>query len=303
MERRVTLNSARVQRDALHPATKVGSVTIKVADLQRSEEFYVTVIGLRVLERNEGTVLLGAGGRPIVRLEHVPGAPPQPPETTGLYHMAILLPDGHALAVKASQLLSAHRPLGRADHLVSEALYLSDPDGIGIEIYRDRPRENWPQHGGQVEMSSEPLDMTSLLARLRANDPALADPAVPDDTRMGHMHLRVSDLTEGERFYRGVLGFDVTARVPGAVFLAAGGYHHHIALNVWQSQGGHPPAEHVAGMREFSILLPDRGELARVVARIEAAGLAVAHEQDDALVHDPAHNQIRLTAEESVAQR
>ncbi|MHB0857667.1 MAG: VOC family protein [Anaerolineae bacterium] len=302
MEKQETFDSVGGRQATLHPATTVGTVTLQVADLQRSVAFYTQVVGLWNLRSGEGSVLLGAGTRPIVQLEHVPGARPQSPNTTGLYHAAIRLPDRHALAVKAAQLAAARHPFGQSDHLVSEALYLSDPDGNGLELYRDRPPETWTRGGGRIQMASEPIDLSGLLAELKPNDQALADPAMPKGTQLGHMHLRVSDLVKAEQFYHGVLGFDITARVPGALFLSAGGYHHHVALNTWQSQGGRPPSESSAGMREFSLVLPDQAELRRLVAQIQAAGVEVERGQDDALVRDPSENRIRLIVESAMLQ-
>jgi catechol 2,3-dioxygenase len=277
-------------------------VTLKVADLTRSVAFYTGMIGLRLLRQNERLAVLGAGGRPVMTLDEVPGARRQPANTTGLYHAAILLPDRHALAVKIAQLAAMHYPLGQGDHLVSEAFYLSDPDDNGLELYRDRPRAEWAWERGQVRMASDPIDLDGLFAEINEGDPALTDPAVPADTRLGHMHLRVADVDAAERFYHGVLGFDVTARWPGALFVSAGGYHHHLGLNTWQSRGGRPPAEPSAGLREFSIVLTDRQELDRLVHQIEAAGVNVEWDGETAVVLDPFQNRIRMVLPDPVAR-
>ncbi len=278
----------------IHPAANVGTVTLKVADLRRSLAFYTTVLGLISLQQDTRTAVLGAGKRPIVTLEEVPGAQPQPAHTTGLYHAAILFPDRSSLARKIAQLINLRISPGYADHRVSEAFYLSDPDGNGLELYRDRPRQEWTWEGTQVRMAADPINFDNFFAEIQGEDVSAASPAVPNGTRLGHMHLRVADIPKGEAFYHGVLGFDVTARWPGALFLSAGGYHHHLGLNSWQSRGGKPPVEPSAGLREFSITLPDRAELERLVRQIQSAGVSVEQGADSALVLDPFQNQVRF---------
>lgn len=283
----------------LHPAVEVGTVTLKVADLQRSLAFYTQKIGLLPLEQKAASAILGAGGRPILLLEEVNGAQPQPANTTGLYHAAILFPDRRSLARKIAQLVALRISPGYADHLVSEAFYLSDPDGNGLELYRDRPRSEWGWVGNQVRMASDPIDFEDFFAEIKDEDVESASPAAPAGTKLGHMHLRAADIPEAEAFYHGVLGFDVTAKWQGALFLSAGGYHHHIGLNTWQSRGGLPPSEPSAGLREFSILLPDRAELERLVKQIQSAGLPVEQGLDTALVKDPFENRVRLVIQRS----
>jgi catechol 2,3-dioxygenase len=283
-----------VSAPAIHPATDVGTVTLKVADLQRSLAFYTRLIGLQPLQQDERTVVLGAGKRPILKLEAVPGAKPLARNTTGLYHAAILLPDRHALAVKVAQLSAVGYPLGHSDHLVSEAFYLDDPDRNGLELYRDRPRSEWTWVGKQVQMALDPIDFDSLFAEIPEGDPALQNPALPDGTKLGHMHLRVGDIDLAEQFYHGVLGFGVVAKMQGALFVSAGGYHHHLGMNTWESRGAKPPVEPSAGLREFSIALPDQAELDRLTKQIEAVGVAVTHLDGQAEVCDPWQNQIKL---------
>jgi catechol 2,3-dioxygenase len=281
---------------ALHPASEVGSVSLKVADLQRALDFYTQTIGLWPLRQDEHTALLGAGDRPILHLESVAGAQRQPNNTTGLYHAAILFPDRHSLAIKVSQLSAIHYPLGYSDHLVSEAFYLSDPDGNGLELYRDRPRSQWKWAEGRVQMATDAIDFRDFFDEIKGEDPLAASPRVPDGTKLGHMHLRVADIGEAEKFYHGVLGLDVTAQLPSALFLSAGGYHHHIGMNTWESRRGKPPVEPSAGLREFSLVLPDLAELDRLTRQIEAAGVPLAErEANSALVLDPCQNRIRLT--------
>ena len=279
---------------SIHPAARLGTATLKVADLGRSLDFYTKVVGLQVLRQEGSQARLGAGQNPILALEEQAGARPQPENTTGLYHAAILFPDRHALAVKVAQLIKAQVPFGQSDHLVSEAFYLSDPDGNGLELYRDRPREEWPLEDGKVRMAIDPIDFDSFMAEIVPGEPALEDSSAPSGTRLGHMHLRVSDIPAGEQFYHGVLGFDVTAKLPGALFLSAGGYHHHIGMNTWQSRGGRPPMEPSAGLQEFSISLPDMSELDRLSRQVQAAGVAVQREAGSAVFFDPFQIKIRL---------
>ena len=181
-----------------------------------------------------------------------------------------------------------------ADHLVSEALYLSDPDGNGIELYRDRPREEWRYEGGQLEMATLPLDLRNLADELNAADGP--QPAAPAGTTMGHVHLQVASIPDADAFYHGVLGFDVTTRgYPGALFVSAGGYHHHLGLNTWHSAGSGPAAPGSVGLRSYEVVLPDRAELERVLGRVADAGFgAERRDEDSAAVRDPSGDLVIL---------
>src|SRR5258708_3819124 len=201
---------------SLHPATDVGTVSLKVADLNRSLAFYTQVIGLEVFKQDKHTAILGVGQRPILALEEVTGARPQPRNTTGLYHAAILFLDRHALAVKMAQITSIRYPFGYSDHLVSEAFYLSDPDDNGLELYRDRPRSEWTWVNNRIQMASDPIDFDSFFGEVKEGEEALSNPAAADRTKLGHMHLRVSDIDTAEKFYHGVLGFYYVVKLPGA---------------------------------------------------------------------------------------
>lgn len=284
----------QIETARVHPQTDVGSVTLKVADLRRSLAFYSGHLGLRALEQGEGKVTLGAGSRPIVALEEVRGARPQPPRTTGLYHAAILFPDRRSLGIKIAQLASSGISIGQGDHLVSEAFYLSDPDGNGLELYRDRPRSEWQWDEDTVRMATDTVDVEGMLAEIGNLEQAMTDMAAPEGTKLGHLHLRVGDTAMAERFYVDTLGFDVTARWPGALFVSAGGYHHHLGLNTWQSRGAPPAPEDSAGLREFSLVMPDSEEMERVAGRMLAAGFAVGRDGDAVVLRDPFENQIRL---------
>ncbi len=284
----------------IHAGAGVGTVTLKVADLKRSLAFYQNAIGLVTLHQNGGNAVLGAGSQPIVIIEEVPGAQPQPSHTTGLYHAAILFPDRRSLARKIAQLINLRISPGYADHRVSEAFYLSDPDGNGLELYRDRPRQEWTWEGEQVRMASDPINFDDFFGEIQGEDVATVSPAAPAGTRLGHMHLRVADIPQAEAFYHGLLGFNIMARWSGALFVSAGGYHHHIGLNAWQSKGGRPPVEPSAGLREFSITLPDRAELERLVGQIRSSGAEIELDEGSAQVMDPFQNSIRLIVQNQI---
>ena len=281
----------------IDPATTLGPVRLTVSDLERSRAFYERAIGLQANELDDGTLGLGVTGEPaVIELRGDSRAPRLNRRATGLYHLAILVPTRRDLAFALARLGHTHWPLdGASDHLVSEALYLSDPDGNGIEIYRDRPRSEWRRVGDQLQMSTLPLDLDSLLGELRgATELQVRAPA---GTRIGHVHLQVSDLAPAEAFYHGLLGFDVMVRgYPGALFVSAGGYHHHIGLNTWHSAGAAAPPAGSVGLRSFTIELPDQRGLEHVLARIEAAGSPVTREPGGALVRDPFGNGVVLTA-------
>ncbi len=279
----------------LHPATEVGTVTLKVADLARSLVFYTQVIGLEALRQDGRSATLGVGDRPIVLLEEIPGAARLSRNVTGLYHAAILFPDRHSLAVKITQLVNLGIEIGSGDHLVSEAFYLDDPDGNGLELYRDRPRAEWVWSEGQVAMATDPINFEDFFAEVKAGDPALREVKAPAGTKLGHMHLRVGNIAEAERFYHGVLGFDVVVKFPTALFVSAGGYHHHIGMNIWESRNGKPAPEQMVGLREYSIVFPDQAELDRVITQIETVGVAVERSGESMSVLDPAQNRIQLS--------
>jgi catechol 2,3-dioxygenase len=288
---------------SIHPDTGLGTVILTVSDLERSRTFYTQVIGLTAAARGDGSLVLGAGDeRPLIELRDDPSAPALDPRATGLYHLAILMPTRLDLALALARLAEAHWPLeGASDHLVSEALYLSDPDGNGIEIYHDRPREAWRWSEGQLEMATLPLDLNDL-ARELEHATGLQQLA-PPGTRIGHVHLQVSDVDAAERFYSGVLGFDVVVRgYPGALFVSAGGYHHHIGLNTWRSAGASPPRPGSVGLRSYEITLPNATELNGVLARVRAAGIAVQEAGPGWFLRDPFGSGIVLRSRSSAAR-
>lgn len=280
---------------SIDPDTVMGTVALTVSDLDRSREFYERAIGLQAADGADGAIALSAsGGHPFLELRGDSSAPRLDRRATGLYHLAVLLPTRLDLAYALARLAEARWPLdGASDHLVSEALYLSDPDGNGIEIYRDRPRQEWRYSGGQLEMSTLPLDLEGVLSELSgATEP---QPGAPAGTTIGHVHLQVADIAEAESFYHGVLGFDVTVRsYPGALFVSAGGYHHHLGLNTWHSLHSPPPAPGSIGLRSFEVQLRDRDQLDAVLARLGAAGVASAELDGAVGVRDPSGNAVVL---------
>lgn len=279
---------------SIHPDTQIGLVALTVADLDRSIRFYDGVLGFKLIQRRDSTAVLGVEQTPLLELAGQPGARPKSPYMTGLYHFAILVPSRADLARSLRRLAETRYLLGgSSDHLVSEALYLSDPDGNGIEVYCDRPRSAWPIQGGQVQMAVDPLDLEGLLAELERDRRPWQ--GLAPGTRIGHIHLQVADLRQAEAFYHGVLGFDVMQHMPGALFVSAGGYHHHLGLNTWHTRGAPPPPPGSAGLRHFTIALPDEAEQARVAQRLQAAEIPFEQRDGVLVLRDPWDNRILLT--------
>jgi catechol 2,3-dioxygenase len=258
---------------AIDPSLSIRSVELAVSDLPRSVDFYERVLGLPLIAREEHQAQLGADpARPALVLGDIAAPTPLPPGATGLYHVAWLHPSRAALAETVLRVAGSRWPLeGAADHGVSEALYLSDPDGLGIEIYADRPRERWerPPGGQGVKMVTLPLDVDDLLAESSA-EPASAMAA---ESVIGHVHLKVSDVPRAAAFYRDTLGFEEQATLPSAAFLAAGDYHHHVGLNSWQSRGATPAPDSAPGLRRIEFQLGGADALEALVSGLaEAAG-------------------------------
>jgi catechol 2,3-dioxygenase len=272
----------------------VGPVSLTVADLSRSLAFYTESLGLRVREHDRATARLGAGSDDLLVLVERQGAE-RMPGATGLFHFAVLLPSREALAASLARLADTATPLeGAADHLVSEALYLADPEGNGIELYRDRPREEWIWNNGSIRMTTDPLDVRALLDEGVAMGAAWG--GLPVGTVLGHVHLRVAQIAPAERFYCDILGFDLTARYGTmASFVSAGGYHHHVAFNTWGGVDAPSPPEGAAGLRDFALRFTEADEVERVLARARAAGSPIG---PDAEVRDPSGNVVRLSAAE-----
>lgn len=281
---------------SIHSATHMGMATLRVADLARSLNFYEGVLGFQRIEQGDGIAALGAhDGVPLLMLHELPGAPPQPYRSTGLYHVAILLPSRPDLGRALIRMADAGLEIGQGDHLVSEALYISDPDGNGLEIYRDRPRETWNWSDGLVQMAADPVDIRTLAEDGRREE--VQWQTLPTGTRIGHMHLRVGDIPQAERFYHDILGFDITARMPTALFVSAGGYHHHIGMNTWQSRGAGAAPQDTAGLQSFVIALPNQEALSEVRGRLLAHDIPVQEVEGGIVVADPWQNEVRLLVE------
>jgi catechol 2,3-dioxygenase len=276
---------------ALPAETRMGPVELTVSDLERSLDYYRDAIGLGVREQGAGRASLG-GDSDLLVLEEVPGAQPAP-RNTGLFHFALLVPERRDLATWLAHAIREEVPLtGVSDHFVSEALYLTDPDEHGIEIYADRPREVW--EGQVARMTTEPLDLENLLGEL-------ADPktepfeGLPGGTVMGHVHLQVAEIPETLRFYRDLLGFDLMASYGSqAAFLSAGGYHHHLGANTWNSAGAAPPPEGSAALRRATIVLPDSETRDEVVRRVADDGQEPEDTPEGPVVRDPSGNRLLL---------
>lgn len=276
----------------IDPAIQMGVVTLTVADLARSLAFYQQNIGLTILAQTAQEVLLGAGTRALLRLQALPGAR-YAPRTTGLYHFALRVPSRLELARTIENLARTRTTIdGASDHTVSEALYLHDPDRHGIEIYRDRPRAAWYDPNGNFLMDTHRLDFDSIMAELTAD----AHPwqGLHPETAMGHIHLRVADVQQTGKFYTEVLGFDVMADMGSALFVSAGGYHHHLGMNVWAGVGAPAPTCDAARLVSYEILLPNAPALTAVLQRVAAAGITPVQQDDGWLLSDPSHNGVLL---------
>ena len=278
------------------PATTIGEIQLYVSNLERSLRFYQDGLGFKLLSRENGEAVLGTGDRRLITLIEKPGAR-HIPKTTGLYHFAVLLPDRRGLARLLYHLAESEIEVqGAADHGVSEALYLSDPDGIGIELYRDRKPGEWPVDDlGKLQMGTEELDVDDLVLELKKGVPDWT--GLPENTKIGHVHLHVRDLAEAEQFYTRLLGFQLMQRYgSGAIFVSAGGYHHHIGLNIWAGVGAPPPPTDAVGLRWFEIVLPDSTSLEAVQTRLQEANIPVETLTGAILTHDPSQNEILIKA-------
>lgn len=271
------------RNEALDAPVHIGAVSLRVRDLAGLTAFYRDAIGLSVLGQDADRAVLGAGGEPLVKLE---AGAQHPSSAAGLFHMAILLPSRRDLANWLKHAAERRVGLeGASNHLVSEALYLSDPEGNGIEIYRDRSRPEWPRlDGGRIAMSTERLDLDALLR----NADGRAYPGMPEGTVMGHIHLRVGDVAQAEGFYRDALGFEVMVHYPGASFMATGGYHHHIAANTWHSRGAGRRRDDEAGLASYELVARDEEARAALSRRMAASG------GDAGSTVDPWGNRITL---------
>ncbi len=277
------------------PPPRIGRVALTVADIDRSIRFYEDVIGLSLLEQENGTARLGVGEETLLRLQHQPGAHPVQ-RATGLYHFAILVPSRHDLARALYRLLQEDGPAsGYSDHGVSEALYLSDPDGHGIEIYRDRPRDEWPVTNGQLAMVSIPLDLRGVLNELAGGPPPSHHMAA--GTFVGHIHLQVAQIPATEQFYTGLLGLDLVQRYgPSATFMSANGYHHHVGANTWAGVNLSPAPADAARLLWYEIRLPDAAAEETIATRLSTAAYPFDRDAEGLWVTDPSGIRVLLSA-------
>lgn len=274
------------------PYTFIELVELKVVDLQRSLEFYEDIVGFKILEQQADKIYLTADGKnALLSIEQPAEIMPTQQKTTGLYHFALLLPTRADLGAVLRHFGEINIRIGAGDHLVSEALYLNDPDGNGIEIYSDRPDLEWKWENEFVEMATLQIDAQAILAEGVSTEWN----GLPDGTVMGHIHLHVSELEKTKKFYQ-ALGFDVmTPNYPGALFMGSGKYHHHIGLNTWAGVGAPPTPENVVGLKAFSVVYPTTEALQTAVVQIKEIGSDVTEENGVFFVHDSSQNKIKLT--------
>jgi catechol 2,3-dioxygenase len=277
----------------IHPETKLDYVHLTVADLKKSLPFYQQVLGFQVNRRGKDTVALGAGEQDILLLTENPDAKPLG-RAAGLYHFAVLVPSRIELARVLKSIAEHQVPVsGFADHLVSEAIYLPDPDGNGIEMYRDRPRSDWYDASGKLLMGTEPIDLDGLVGELENVSNGWT--GLAKGTVLGHMHLKVSNMSTAKKFYTELIGFDMMMSWGSAGFVSAGGYHHHLGFNTWESNGAPSQPRDGIGLQHYVIHLPNSDELHTLTNRIRQAGLELEEIEAGLLIRDPSDNGVVLT--------
>ncbi len=274
------------------PTTFVGHVELKVQDLTRSIKFYENIIGFKKLEENDRRVVFTEDGKtPLLSIIQPEDVIPKENRRSGLFHFAILLPNRMELAKVLKHLHQHHVQIGASDHLVSEALYLNDPDGNGIEIYSDRDSSEWEWDNSHVNMTVDPLNFEDLLAEVGDGKWS----GLPSDTVMGHIHLHVSDLHKSEEFYDKALGFQVVNRFGNqALFMSTGNYHHHIGLNTWAGVGVSAPSKNSVGMKFFTLVYPSEDARDQVAQQVENLGYEINQEGLNVYTKDPSGNKIQL---------
>ncbi len=294
---------SRVQTRSIAAQTGMGAVEIAVTDADRARKFYAQYVGLTPLPSAGPEIRMGAGGRELVVLH--PGAERRVvAHRSGLYHLAILVPDRRELARVITRLAQLRWDQYPTDHVMTKANYLWDPDGNGIEIYTESPEDGfmgfangtfaaWDKYGNP-RSGRDPIDLDELFSHLREDD--RPDAPMPDGTKMGHVHLHVADVDDALGFYHDLVGFDVMGHVPGVGFISAGGYHHHLGLNEWAGHGVPPAPEGTAGLRRFTIELPTKRDLDDVIDRLQHADVHVAEEVDGFAADDPSANRVLFRA-------
>lgn len=278
------------------PNLYIRDITLKIRDLQHSLSFYSDFLGFQILSQEERKAVLTADGKtPIIILEQPEGVAPKEERRSGLYHFAILLPSRAHLGEVLIHLLNNHYPIGAADHLVSEALYLNDPDGNGIEIYHDRQADEWTWKNEQVQMTTDPLSAEEVMKSANGKQWS----GMPDETIIGHIHLHVSNLYEARDFYEDVLGYDVVCEYGSqALFLSTGRYHHHIGMNTWNGVGAQPPSENSVGMKSYSIAIPNSEYLNRIKHSLQVRKMKYVEVEEKLCFNDPSGNPIAIYVEQ-----
>jgi catechol 2,3-dioxygenase len=306
--RKVLMNSQTSSLEkveySIHPATRIGIVSLTVANLDNQVAFYQRSIGLRLHWRAANQAGLGAGGDDLLILTQKPGAR-RYQRVTGLYHFALLFPDRRELGRVVARLFSQHYRNYPTDHILTKSTYLDDPEGNGIELYAESPEDGEfiyedgkflaRRADGSLSDGREPLELDALFSNLNVDEKL--DLPVPSETRIGHVHLHVRNVDEAVDFYHGVIGFDVMGLAPAyqVAFVSAGGYHHHIGLNTWQGEGAPSPPEDALGLRHFSISLPNQEALNEVVVRIDSVGIPETRTEHGVLLRDPSQNGVMLS--------
>jgi catechol 2,3-dioxygenase len=288
---------------SIHPATKMGHVALTVASLENQVLFYTQVLGFKLHWRDGNRAGLGAGKTDLLRLTEEPDLK-RYRGATGLYHFAVLFPNRRELARAMARLFALKYENYPTDHIMTKTTYLDDPEGNGIELYAESPEDGtWSlangdyvtrRADGSLSSGREPLDVKALFENLQEDDQL--DQSIPPETRVGHVHLHVRNIEEAVDFYHGIIGFDVmgVAKAFRMAFVSAGGYHHHLGLNTWQGEGAPPPPADAAGLRYFTIELPDQEALDQVIERVDAAGISSNRTEDGLLLHDPSENGVML---------
>lgn len=273
----------------LPPGTCIGRTALRVSDLKELTEFYRDVVGLSVHDQSDTTAILGVDETPLLVLEENADALTRHGSATGLYHNAFRVPSREALGDALGRIQDHWQLSGASDHRVSEALYLTDPEGNGIEVYRDFPRDEWPiADDGTVQISTEPLDLDSIKAA------AGGETQAPPGTDVGHVHLEVSSLDAFRDFYVDTIGFEVQTAMPAALFVSAGGYHHHIGANTWHHRTGTASGR---GLSWFEVVLPETRALTVLRDRLADSQVTVIETDDGISVTDSNEIEIRFRVE------
>jgi len=300
-----TLPSSETKTEfSIHPATRVGPVSLTVANLDNQITFYQQALGFKLHQREGSQATLGTGERDLLHLTEQPGFK-RYRGVTGLYHFAVLFPNRRELARVMARLFVMKYLNYPTDHIMTKTTYLDDPEGNGIELYCESPEDGtWSMKSGEfitrradgsLSDGREALDVKALFSHLKEDDKL--DVPIPSETRIGHVHLHIRDIDEAVDFYHGIIGFDLMGKAKSmrAAFVSAGGYHHHVGLNTWQDEGAPPPPADAVGLRYFAVELPNQEALDQVIARVDEAGVPANQTEEGLLLYDPSQNGVMLT--------